>query len=77
MNPTNKSNYDSELIEDIPSSWAKIEARRIILRAQIYAKVTERIQPKMKIICRFTPSASLSKWLDKDPDFRLKLGSKK
>jgi len=57
------SEQNSDLIEDIPNSWAKLVTQRIIFRAQIEAKVTERTQPTIRIICKFSPKASFSKWL--------------
>jgi hypothetical protein len=57
------SEHNCDLIEDIPSSWAKLATQRIIFRAQIQAKVTERTQPTIKIVCKMPISGSLSKWL--------------
>ena len=64
----NESEYNSDLIEDIPNLWAKVATQRVIFRAQIQAKATEKTQPTMRIICKFTPSASFSKWLSQKAD---------
>lgn len=59
----NESKSTSEYIEDMPTCLAKILTRRAIFRAQVKAKITERAEPTVRIICRFKPSASFSKWL--------------
>lgn len=74
MNSHFPAEDDSEYIEDIPPIWVKLVAQRAIFRAQVRAKITGRAHQPMRIICKFTPSASLSKWLDEDPDCGLKLG---
>lgn len=68
-NVMNESEYNSDLIEDIPNLWAKVATQRVIFRAQIQAKATEKTQPTMRIICKFTPSASFSKWLSQKADW--------
>lgn len=55
-----------EDINDFPL-LVRISARRAILHAQVQAKITNGAKP-MRIICQFTPSASLSKGLDQDAD---------
>ena len=57
------SENNSDLIEDIPNSWAKLVTQRIIFRAQIKAKVTQRAESTMKIVCKMPASGSFSKWL--------------
>lgn len=68
---------DSEHIEDVPTLSAQFSARRAILNAHIKAKITDGTYKPSKIICRFEPSASFSKWLDEDPEYGLKLGTNK
>lgn len=68
---------DSEYTEDIPTLAAQFSSRRAILNAQIQAKITDGIHKPSKIICRFEPRASFSKWLDEDPDYGLKPGTNK
>lgn len=62
------SEQNSNLIEDIPSSRAKLITQRIIFRAQIQAKVTERTQPTVKIICKLPKFRSLDKLPNQDSD---------
>lgn len=57
----NKPEQNSDLIEDMPSSWAKLVTQRIIFRAQIQAKITERAKPIMRIICKIPPGMAVPK----------------
>jgi hypothetical protein len=58
----------SEYIEDIPTLSARFTAQRAILNAITKAKITDGTYKPQKITCRFTPRASLSKWLDSEVD---------
>jgi len=58
----------SEYIEDVPTLSARFTAQRAILNAQIQAKITDGTYKPEKIICRFTPSGSISKLFDKAAD---------
>ncbi len=58
----------SEYIEDIPTLSARFKATRAILNAVTQAKITDGTCKPEKIICRFTPSGSFSRWLDQDTD---------
>jgi PIN domain nuclease of toxin-antitoxin system len=77
MNNPYPAEDDSEHIEDVPTLSAQFSAHRAILNAQIQAKITDGTYKPSKIICRFEPSASFSKWLDEDPNYRLKLSTRK
>lgn len=57
----------SEDVNDYPLS-KRFKARRAILNAITQAKITDGTYKPQKIICRFTPSGSLSKWLDQDAE---------
>lgn len=59
---------DSEHIEDVPTLTAQFAARRAILNAQMQGKITDGTYRPQKFICKFKPSASLSKLLDEDRD---------
>ena len=67
----------SEYIENIPTLSARFTAQRAILNAITQAKITDGTYKPEKIICRFEPSSSFSKWLDEDPDYGLKFGGSK
>lgn len=58
----------SEYIEDIPTLSARFKAQRAILNAIAQAKITDGTYRAEKIICRFTPSGSISKLFDKAAD---------
>jgi hypothetical protein len=58
----------SEYIEDIPTLSARFTAQRAILNAITQAKITDGAYKLEKIICRFTPSGSISKLFDKAAD---------
>lgn len=58
----------SEYIEDIPTLSARFTAQRAILNAITQAKITDGTYKPEKIICRFTPSGSISKLFDKAAD---------
>lgn len=74
----NKNN--AYLFEDGPEDINKYSLsvrftyQRAILNVIAQAKITDGAYKSQKIICRFTPSASFSKWLDEDPNYKLKLG---
>mgnify|MGYP000547111512 CR=1 FL=1 len=68
MNNPYPAEDHSEHIEDVPTLSARFKAQRAILNAQTQAKITGGTYRPEKIICRFTPSASLSTWLDQDAD---------
>lgn len=65
---------DSCFFEDGPedinlySLSARFTYQRAILNAITQAKITDGTYKPQKIICRFTPSGSLSKWLDQDAE---------
>lgn len=77
MNNPYPAEDDSEHIEVVPTASARFRAQRAILNAQIQAKITDGTYKPSKIICRFEPSASFSKWLDEDPNYGLKLSPRK
>ena len=68
MNNPYPSEDDSEYIEDIPTLSARFTAQRAILNAITQAKITDGTYKPEKIICRFTPSGSISKLFDKAAD---------
>ena len=68
MNNSYPAEDDSEHIEDIPTLSARFTAQRAILNAITQAKITDGTYKPEKIICRFTPSGSFSRWLDQDAD---------
>lgn len=68
MNSPYPADDDSEHIEDIPTLSARFTAQRAILNAIKQAKITDGTYRPQKIICRFTPSESISKLFDKTAD---------
>ncbi|WP_293597442.1 MULTISPECIES: hypothetical protein [unclassified Polynucleobacter] len=68
MNNTNPADDYSDHTEDVPTLSARFTAKRAISNAITQAKITDGTYKPQKIICRFTPSGSFSKWLDQDAD---------
>ncbi|BEI43326.1 MULTISPECIES: hypothetical protein [unclassified Polynucleobacter] len=68
MNSPYPTENDSEHIEDVPTLSARFKATRAILNAITRAKITDGTYKPQKIICRFTPNESVSKWLSKTAD---------
>lgn len=68
MNNTYPTEDGPEYLENTLPLSVRFTAQRAILNAITQAKITDGTYKPQKIICRFTPSESISKLFDKTAD---------